>query len=50
MNYDVTEIKPMPTKAKDIEAEINDATKDGSHLVCIELDTPNDRLLIITMG
>jgi hypothetical protein len=50
MTYSVTEVKPAPTKVSDIEKEINDATSDGSHLVCLEADTANNRLLIITMG
>lgn len=48
--YDVTEVKPAPSRALDIEKEINDATSDGSTLICFELDEKNDRLLIVTQG
>jgi hypothetical protein len=48
MTYDVTEVKPVPGTDTGIQDEIRDATSDGSKLVCIEIDPPRDRLLIIT--
>ena len=48
MPYDVTEIKPVPPTDLDVQNEIRNATNNGSKLVCIEIDPPRDRLLIVT--
>jgi hypothetical protein len=47
MSYDVIEVKPVPATALAIQEEIRDATSDGSKLICIEIDPPRDRLLIV---
>ena len=48
MSYDVTEVKPVPVSVKDIQDEIRNATSDGSKLICIEIDSKGNRLLIVT--
>jgi hypothetical protein len=47
MKYEVIEVSPVPVTALAIQDEIRDATSDGAKLVCIEIDPPRDRLLII---
>jgi len=48
MSYDVTEVRPVPATDVGIQEEIRNATSDGSKLVCIEIDSANNRLLIVT--
>lgn len=48
MAYSVIEVKPIPATDFEIQTEIQNATNNGSKLVCIEIDPPRDRLLIIT--
>ena len=48
MTYDVTEVRPVPSTDVGVQKEILNATSDGSKLICIEIDPPRDRLLIVT--
>lgn len=48
MAYEVTEVVPVPVTDLDIQNEIRNATSDGSKLICIEVDSARDRLLIVT--
>jgi len=48
MAYNVTEVVPVPPTDLDVQNEIRNATGDGSRLICIEIDSPRDRLLIVT--
>jgi hypothetical protein len=48
MTYNVIEVKPVPPTDFEVQNEIRNATNNGSELVCIEIDPPRDRLLIIT--
>ena len=47
MAYSVIAVTPVPATELDVQNAIRAATNDGSKLICIEIDPPRDRLLIV---
>lgn len=48
MSYAVIEVTPVPATDLEIQNEINNATSDGSKLICITIDSVRNRFLIVT--
>ena len=50
MAYKVIAVTPVPPTELDVQNEIHNATNNGDKLICIEIDPPRDRLLIVTQS